>query len=94
MKKFITIVGLLTVLATPAFAQSYANDFGTGNVINEPALEQSTSANATAATAATAAYAMAPQHQTDRNSAIENRYSPAENGGGSLGYNWDLENDR
>ena len=40
MKKFLTIVGLLTVVATPAFAQSYDHDFGTGNVIDEPALEQ------------------------------------------------------
>ena len=40
MKKFLTVVGLLTVIATPAFAQSYSHDFGTGNVINEPALEQ------------------------------------------------------
>jgi opacity protein-like surface antigen len=88
MKKFITIVGLLTVLATPAFAQSYSNDYGTGNVINEPALERSTPADATAA------YAMAPQHQTVRNTSVNNRYSPAANGGGSLGYNWDLENNR
>ena len=87
MKKFITIVGLLTVLATPAFAQSYDADYGSGNVINEPALEQSTPANATAA------YAMAPQHQTVRKTSV-NPYSPAVNGGGSLGYNWDLENDR
>ena len=40
MRKFLTIVGLLTVVATPAFAQSYDHDFGTGNVIDEPALEQ------------------------------------------------------
>ena len=40
MKKFLTVVGLLTVIATPAFAQSYDPDFGTGNVIDEPALEQ------------------------------------------------------
>ena len=32
MKKFLTVVGLLTVVATPAFAQSYSHDFGTGNV--------------------------------------------------------------
>ena len=88
MKKFITIVGLVTVLATPAFAQSYDADFGSGNVINEPAAEQSTPANATAA------YAMAPQHQTARKTSVNNRYSPAANGGGSLGYNWNLENDR
>ena len=40
MRKFLTIVGFLTVVATPSFAQSYASGFGTGNVIDLPALEQ------------------------------------------------------
>jgi len=39
------------------------------------------------------AYAMAPQHRTVHKTSV-NPYSPAVNGGGSLGYNWDLENDR
>jgi hypothetical protein len=33
MNKFLTIVGLLTVVATPAFAQSFDPDTGTGNVL-------------------------------------------------------------
>ena len=32
MKKFLTIAGLLTLVATPAFAQSFDPDSGTGNV--------------------------------------------------------------
>jgi hypothetical protein len=31
MKKFLTVVGLLTVIATPALAQSFDPDMGTGN---------------------------------------------------------------
>ncbi len=34
MKKFLTIVGLLTMVATPAFAQSFDPDNGTGNVLS------------------------------------------------------------
>lgn len=33
MKKFLTIVSLLTSVATPAFAQSFDPDNGTGNVL-------------------------------------------------------------
>ena len=33
MKKFLTVVGLLTVIATPAFAQSFDPDNGTGNIV-------------------------------------------------------------
>jgi hypothetical protein len=32
MKKLLAIVGLLTAFASPAFAQSFAPEFGTGNV--------------------------------------------------------------
>ena len=34
MKKFLTIVGLLAMVATPAFAQSFDPDTGTGNVLS------------------------------------------------------------
>ena len=90
MKKFLTVVGLLTVIATPAFAQSYSHDFGTGNVINEPALEQQAGR-----ADAMSAFAQAPEKSTDRKTRIENRVgsdSPAETGGGSEGYNWSVEN--
>jgi hypothetical protein len=33
MKKFLTIVGLMTIVATPAFAQLFDPDNGTGNVL-------------------------------------------------------------
>jgi hypothetical protein len=33
MKKFLTIVGLMTIVATPAFAQSFDPDIGTGNLL-------------------------------------------------------------
>jgi opacity protein-like surface antigen len=94
MKKFLTIVGLLTVLATPAFAQAYDPDNGTGNVIDEPALEQAGRADASSA------YAQAPEKHTNHKTNVDryspanvDPYSPANTGGGSEGYNWNLEND-
>ena len=33
MKKFLTTLAVLTVVATPAFAQSFDPDNGTGNVL-------------------------------------------------------------
>jgi hypothetical protein len=33
MKKYLIVAGLLAVIATPAFAQSYVPEFGTGNVL-------------------------------------------------------------
>ena len=39
MKKFLMSTALSVVLASPAFAQSYSAGYGTGNVINQPALE-------------------------------------------------------
>jgi opacity protein-like surface antigen len=88
MKKFLTIVGLLTVVATPAFAQSYDHDFGTGNVIDVPVLEQQAGR-----ADATSAYAQAPEKNAHHKTRVDSRvdpYSPAETGGGSEGYNWEL----
>ena len=34
MKKFLTTLAVLTVIATPAFAQSFDPEFGTGNVLS------------------------------------------------------------
>ena len=39
MKKLILSAALITVLASPAFAQSYNAGYGSGNVIDQPALE-------------------------------------------------------
>ena len=84
MRKFLTIVGLLTVVATPAFAQAYDPDNGTGNVIDVPALEQQAGR-----ADATSAFAQAPAKYTARKTSVYPN-SPAETGGGSEGYNWNL----
>jgi hypothetical protein len=92
MKKLLTIAGLLAVIATPAFAQSYSHDFGTGNIINEPALEQ----QAGRADAANSAFAQAPKKHVNRKSSVDTTvdpYSAAVNGGGDDGYNWSLLHD-
>lgn len=39
MKRFLVIAAFSAMLASPAFAQSYNPGFGTGNVIDQPALE-------------------------------------------------------
>jgi hypothetical protein len=88
MKKFLTIVGLLTVVATPAFAQAYDPDNGTGNVIDVPALEQQAGR-----ADATSAFAQAPEKNAHHKTRVDSRvdpYSSAVTGGGSEGYNWNL----
>jgi hypothetical protein len=37
MKKLLTIIAVLTVVATPALAQSYDPSIGTGNIVANPA---------------------------------------------------------
>jgi opacity protein-like surface antigen len=89
MKKFLTIVGLLTVFATPAFAQAVDDyNIGTGNVT--PFAYQSTTQNTQSIDRAkgTNAFAMSP-----RANGTLDPYSPALNGGGSEGYNWSLTHD-
>ena len=90
MKKFLTVVGLLTVIATPAFAQSYSHDFGTGNIIDTPALEQQQAGRADAMSA----FAQAPVENirsNTRSKAVVDSDSPASTGGGSIGYNEELK---
>jgi opacity protein-like surface antigen len=85
MKKFLAIVGLLSVIAAaPASAQSYTHDFGTGNVIDVPALEQG---NGGSNGMSAFAQAPAPERTVGRNTRIDSD-SPAATGGGSEGYNW------
>jgi hypothetical protein len=79
MKKYLTIVGLLAVAATPAFAQSYSHDFGSGNLIDTPALEQ----QAGPADAASA-YAQAPKIRTRHKTNVD--ASPYNNGEGRWGH--------
>ena len=70
MLKLVMTVGLSTLLAAPAFAQSYTPGYGTGNVINESLAEQTNGAqgigaNAFAAAPASglSAYAYAPKRE-------------------------------
>jgi hypothetical protein len=46
MKKLLVSAALTAVLAAPAFAQSYNAGYGTGNLINLPALEHGGTASA------------------------------------------------
>jgi hypothetical protein len=61
MKKFFISTALI-LLASPAFAQSYSAGYGTGNVINLPALEH----GGFASMPETGAYAYAPQRSGAR----------------------------
>jgi hypothetical protein len=76
MKKFLTIVGLLAaVVATPAFAQAYDPDNGTGNIIDTPALERQAGR-----ADANSAFAQAPEVRTRHQARVQRSvdpYSPA-----------------
>jgi hypothetical protein len=85
MKKFLIVAGLLTVIATPAFAQDFIPSFGTGNVLPF-AYAPTENTRTTAQTTAEQSYASAP---IERN-VSQDPDSPANTGGGSEGYNWDL----
>jgi hypothetical protein len=83
MKKFLTTLAVLTVVATPAFAQSFDPDNGTGNVLpfnyaptaphNNKIVVRRSGLNA---------FGMVP-----RTPSVSNSNDPALVGGGSLGYN-------
>jgi hypothetical protein len=84
MKKLIMIVALTaSVMATPAFAQSFDPDAGTGNVLSF-SYEQTAQQNTKIASRQSGldAYAMVP----GTSSAVDSN-SPAVTGGGSEGYN-------
>lgn len=81
MKTYLAALAVLTVIATPALAQSVDPEFGTGNVVpfrSEPAARQAT----TFRQDGLHAQAMVP-----RGRPAFNPNSPASTGGGSLGYN-------
>jgi len=92
MKKFLTTLGVLTVIATPAFAQSFCTCDGTGNVLkftNNPITYQNHApAIAAMDPSGLHAFAMVP----GRPNADLNSNGPAFAGGGSLGYNELLRN--
>ena len=88
MKKLIAIVAIAaSVMATPAFAQSFDPDAGTGNVLSFNS-EQTAQQNHKVAGRQSGldAYAMVPG--TSRSATDSN--SPAATGGGSDGYNQEL----
>ena len=92
MKKVLTTLAVLTVTATPAFAQSFCTCDGTGNVLkftNNPITYQNQAPAIAAMTpSGLHAFAMAPK----RPDALLNSNDPAATGGGSLGYNEMLRN--
>ena len=64
MRKLLIAASFAAVLASPASAQSYSPGFGTGNVINLPALEHG---GFSAAGTPSGAYAYAPESAATRN---------------------------
>ena len=92
MKKVIGTLAALTVIATPAFAQSFCACDGTGNVLkfsNNPITYQNHApAIAAMDPSGLKAFAMAPR----RPDALFKPEDPAAAGGGSLGYNETLRN--
>jgi len=67
MKRLLMSAVFAMLLASPAFAQSYSHDFGTGNVLNVPAAESSggeldAGLNANASAYDSSPYAYATQH--------------------------------
>jgi hypothetical protein len=84
MKKIIMIVALgATVLATPAFAQSFNQGFGTGNVLPF-SYGPTAAANGSAAVSHQSGRRLFDMVQSDPAS---NSNTPAATGAGSLGYN-------
>jgi len=88
MKKYLTIVALLTVIATPAFAQSFIPSYGTGNALPFAYGSTAQAAQSVARENGNDAFAMAP----GGNGTLD-PYSPTVNGGGSEGYNWSVAHD-
>jgi len=62
MKKIIMLMGFATLLASPAFAQSYCAGFGTGNIVSEGGAAGSATDSAMGAFA----YAPSPSHAGQR----------------------------
>ena len=84
MKKFLTTLAVLTVFATPAFAQSFDPDNGTGNMLLSFSYKSTAPQNDKIAIGRSGlhSFAMVPTPGS-----AFNPDSPAATGGGSLGYN-------
>ena len=89
MKKFLTTLAVLTVFATPAFAQSFDPDNGTGNVLSF-AHTPTRSPQRQNCSAARAGYTLSPWFRDPARLSI--RKVQQATGGGSLGYNEMLRN--
>lgn len=87
MKKFLTTFAVLTVLATPAFAQSFDPDNGTGNVLQFSHKSNHSEGRIAVRQDAMRAYATAPFEGS-----VGNSSAPSATGGGSAGYNEMLRN--
>ncbi|MGA7390281.1 MAG: hypothetical protein WA322_04805 [Pseudolabrys sp.] len=89
MKKFLTTLTVLGVFATPAFAQSFDPDTGTGNVLTFARTSVAAPQNEKIAGGRRGlhSFAMVPEPRSAFNSE-----SPQATGGGSLGYNEMLRN--
>ena len=92
MKGFLATLAVLTVIATPAFAQSFCTCDGTGNVLkftNNPiTFQNKLPAIAAVTPSGLDAFAMAPRHPNT----LLNSNDSAAAGGGSVGYNEMLRN--
>ena len=86
MKKFLTTFAVLAVIATPAFAQSFDPDNGTGNVLQFSHKSAQIEGKTALRQDAMRAYAAAPFEGSVGSNA------PAATGGGSAGYNEMLRN--
>lgn len=88
MKKILTTLAVLTAIATPAFAQSFDPENGTGNVLPFSHGATATHNDRSAVNqSATRSYAAVPGFGS-----IGNADSPQATGGGSAGYNEMLRN--
>ena len=85
MKKILATMVLLTVIATPAFAQSFNAQEGTGNELPFSYKSTAHDTQSIARAGSENAFAMAPGQSVNHDP-----YSPANTGGGSEGYNWSL----
>ncbi len=85
MKKILATMVLLTVIATPAFAQSFTATEGTGNELPFSYTSTAHDTQSIARASGENAFAMAPGQSVNHDA-----YSPANTGGGSEGYNWSL----
>ena len=87
MKKFLTTLAVLAVVATPAFAQSFDPDNGTGNVLRYSPKSGPSEGKFAVRQDAMRAYAAAPF-----GGSMDGLYAPSATGGGSAGYNEMLRN--